>query len=150
MPSKIILIAAITADGYIAKDDKDDMAWSLDKALFKKQTSGYPIIMGSNTSRLLKAPLPDRENIIVHREDKPENIIKKIKTETCFVVGGGKTYTRFAPFCTHFYLSPHPLVFGSGISLFKNLEKSINLKLIKSIFANKEKQIYQNQYEVIL
>ena len=39
MPSKIILIAAITADGYIAKDDKDDMAWSLDKALFKKQTS---------------------------------------------------------------------------------------------------------------
>ena len=42
----VILIAAITADGYIARHSNEIVEWSLDLQLFKEQTMGFPIIMG--------------------------------------------------------------------------------------------------------
>ena len=44
----VILIAAITADGYIARHSNEIVEWSLDLQLFKEQTMGFPIIMGSD------------------------------------------------------------------------------------------------------
>ena len=49
----VILIAAITADGYIARHSNEIVNWSLDLHLFKKQTMGFPVIMGSNTKKTL-------------------------------------------------------------------------------------------------
>ena len=49
----VILIAAITADGYIARHSNEIVSWSLDLHLFKKQTMGFPVIMGSNTKKTL-------------------------------------------------------------------------------------------------
>ncbi len=42
----IILIAAITLDGYIARRNDEVISWSKDLKFFKKQTMGYPVIMG--------------------------------------------------------------------------------------------------------
>ena len=53
----VILIAAITADGYIARHSNEIVEWSLDLQLFKEQTMGFPIIMGSNTKKTLKTDL---------------------------------------------------------------------------------------------
>ena len=75
MPSKIILIAAVTIDGFIAKHSKEKTKWTQDLHLFKKQTRGHPIIMGSNTYNTLSNDLSDREVIIVQRDDNPEKII---------------------------------------------------------------------------
>ncbi len=47
---KVILIAAITVDGYIAHSHDEIISWSKDLKLFKEQTMGYPVIMGSNTT----------------------------------------------------------------------------------------------------
>ena len=67
MPSKIILIAAVTVDGFIARHSKEKTRRTQDLHLFKKQTMGYPIIMGSNTYHTLSNDLSGREVIIVHR-----------------------------------------------------------------------------------
>ena len=145
----IILIAAITIDGYIARRSDEVISWSKDLKLFKKQTMGYPVIMGSNTEKTLAVELEEREKIIVHRNDKPEEVLGELNTEKCFIIGGGMTYTKFAPFLTHMYITPHPIVFGKGIQLFPNLKEGLSLKFIRKITVNKTEGIFQFQYRVI-
>ena len=71
MPDRVILIAAVTVDGYIARHDLEITNWSQDLKLFKDQTMGYPVIMGSNTFKTLANELGGRENIVVSRKDNP-------------------------------------------------------------------------------
>jgi Dihydrofolate reductase len=49
MPAEVILIAATTIDGFIARHSLEVTSWSEDLQLFKEQTMGHPILMGSNT-----------------------------------------------------------------------------------------------------
>ena len=148
MPSKIILIAAVTIDGFIARHSKEKTKWTQDLHLFKKQTRGHPIIMGSNTYNTLSDDLSDREVIIVHRDDNPEKIINKITSDRCFIAGGGKTYSRFYSFLTHLYITPHPHIFGDGVSLFSEKVNESNLVFERLVEASKENGIYQYQYRV--
>ena len=74
----IILIAATTVDGYIARNNFEVTDWSQDLSLFKKQTMGFPIIMGSHTFKTLPKELHGRKPIIVHRNDDPKKIIENI------------------------------------------------------------------------
>jgi len=98
MPSEIILIAAITIDGFIARRNDEITNWTKDLPLFKKQTMGYPVIMGSNTYKTLSSELEGRSVIVVGRNDNPRSIIGEIKSDRCFIAGGGKTYSRFLSF----------------------------------------------------
>ena len=145
----VILIAAVTVDGYIARRSNEVISWSKDLKLFRKQTMGYPVIMGSNTEKTLAVELDGREKIIVHRNDKPEKILDKLNVEKCFIIGGGMTYTKFAPFLTHLYVTPHPIVFGKGIPLFPKLDRELALQFVKMIPVVKTEGIYQFQYKVI-
>ena len=143
MPSKIILIAAVTIDGFIARHSKEKTKWTQDLHLFKKQTRGHPIIMGSNTYNTLSNDLSEREVIIVHRDDNPEKIINKITSDRCFIAGGGKTYSRFYSFLTHLYITPHPHIFGDGVSLFSEKVNESNLIFERLVESSKENGIYQ-------
>ncbi len=145
----IILISAITADGYIARHSREVISWSRDLALFKKQTMGWPVIMGSNTLATLAVALKGRKKIVVHRDGDPLKILQNIHTKRCFVIGGGRTNTRFAPFLTHLYLTPHPVIFGGGIPLFPGLKSEVNLKLEKKIPVDRSRDIFQYQYVVV-
>ena len=145
----IILIAAITIDGYIARRSDEVISWSKDLKLFKKQTMGYPVIMGTNTEKTLAVELEGREKVIVHRNDEPEEILVELNAEKCFIIGGGMTYTKFGPYLTHMYITPHPIVFGKGIQLFSNLKEELALKFIKKITVDKTEGIFQFQYRVI-
>jgi len=146
---KIILIAAITIDGFIAKKSDEIITWSKDLKLFKQQTVGYPVIMGSNTEKTLGVELEGREKIVVHRNSNPKTILSEIETDKCFVIGGGMTNTKFSPYLTHLYLTPHPFIFGKGIKLFTNLKDDIRLELQKAVVANESEKIIQYQYKVI-
>lgn len=145
----IILIAATTLDGYIARRNDEVISWSKDLKLFKKQTMGYPVVMGFNTEKTLAVELKGREKIVVQRNDDPKKILDELKAEKCFIVGGGMTYSRFAPFLTHLYITPHPIVFGKGIKLFSNLKEGLSLKFVRKITVNKTEGIFQFQYSVI-
>ena len=148
MPSEIILIAAITIDGFIARRNDEITNWTEDLPLFKKQTMGYPLIMGSNTYKTISNELEGRSVIVVGRNDNPRSIIKEIKSDRCFIAGGGKTYSRFYPFLTHLYITPHPLIFGSGISLFSDTVNEKSLSFEKLLEVSKEEGIYQYQFKV--
>jgi len=148
MPKEVILIAAVTIDGFIARHNLEITSWSKDLPLFKKQTMGHPVIMGSNTHKTLFNELEGRETLIVHREDNPKKILNKILKPRCFIIGGGITYSRFAPFITHLYITPHPYVFGRGIKLFEKSINELELKFEKLITVDPQKGIYQYQYKV--
>lgn len=63
---EIIIIAAIAQNGVIGKDNK--MPWHIpaDFKHFKELTTGYPVIMGSNTFESLpNGALPKRKNIVL-------------------------------------------------------------------------------------
>ena len=148
MPSEIILIAAVTVDGFIARHSNEVTKWTKDLLLFKKQTMGFPVIMGSNTHRTLINELKGREVIVTHRDDNPKSILKNISSKKCFIAGGGKTYSRFYPFLTDLYITPHPYIFGSGISLFSDKIKESQLIFKKLVEVSKKSGILQYQYKI--
>ena len=143
----IILIAAVTADGFIARHSHETIDWSQDLHLFKEQTMGYPVIMGSNTYECMQNELIGRNIIIVHRKDNPKTVLGRLNSEKSFIAGGGRTNTLFAPYLTHLYLTPHPHVFGKGVPLFYEMEEELQLKLVyKHRVNNKMNQL---QYKVV-
>ena len=148
MPSEIILIAAVTIDGFIARHSSEITTWTKDLPLFNKQTMGFPVIMGSNTYKTLINELEGREVIVVHRDDNPKDILESISSKKCFVAGGGKTYSRFYPFLTDLFITPHPYVFGSGISLFSDAIKESQLIFKKLVEVSKKNGILQYQYKI--
>ena len=148
MPSEVILIAAVTIDGFIARHSNEITSWTKDLSLFKKQTMGHPVIMGSNTYKTLSNELSGRDVIVINRNHSPKNVIRNIKQERCFIAGGGKTYSKFYSFLTHLYITPHPYVFGKGISLFSDTIEESNLIFEKIITVSEKNGIFQYQYKI--
>ena len=148
---EIILTAAVTANGMIARDSSETVEWSADLPLFRKQTMGQTVVMGSATEKTLATELDGRSIIVMHREMKPETVLPEVLTDKCFIIGGAKTYSRFAPFLTHLYLTFHPLIFQSdAVPLFFDLKKELNLSFFKKVSVDKEREIYQYQYKVVV
>ena len=145
----IILIAAITQDGFIAHNSNEVITWSKDLALFKTQTMGCPVIMGSNTYNSIENELKGREIIVFHRNKKPINILNSLSSNKCFIAGGGKTNAYFAPYLSHIFLTPHPIVFGAGIKLFDGKINEKNLFLENTVTVNAKENIIQFQYKII-
>ncbi len=148
---KIILICATTLDGYIARHSNEITNWTKDLKLFKKQTTGYPVIMGSNTFKTLQNELTGRNVIVFHRNDNPYTIIKELKTtyKKIFIAGGGKTNERFMEYITDMYITPHPVMFGTGIKLFGNNKLKIKTRLTKSIEIHESEGLLQYQFKIV-
>ena len=148
---KIILICATTLDGYIARHSNEITNWTKDLKLFKKQTTGYPVIMGSNTFKTLQNELTGRNVIVFHRNDNPYTIIKELKTtyKRIFIAGGGKTNERFMEYITDMYITPHPVMFGTGIKLFGNNKIKIKTRLTKSIEIHESEGLLQYQFKIV-
>ena len=108
---EIILIVAVAKhNNGIGKDN--DLLWHLpaDMKFFRTQTTGYPVITGRKNYESIPEkfrPLPNRENIIVTRQDidypdafvcsSIESAIEKAKTfgkEKAFIIGGGQIYKQ--------------------------------------------------------
>jgi dihydrofolate reductase len=145
----VILTAAVTANGMIARHANETVNWSADLALFREQTMGHTVVMGSHTEATLATDLDGREVVIMHREMNPEDVLAQVRTESCFIIGGARTYSRFAPHLTHVYLTFHPFIFRSdAIPLFYHLDSEVDLTFEKRITVSKEEGIYQFQYKV--
>ena len=89
-----------------------------------------------------------REMIVINRDQKPESILSGLNEEICYIIGGGKTFSRFTKFYTHIYITPHPYIFGKGIRLFSDLINEISIQFLNIIEIDKKMGIYQYQYEV--
>jgi dihydrofolate reductase len=110
LSQEIIIIAAMSENRVIGKDNA--MPWSIkeDMAHFKKLTKGHPCVMGRKTWESLPVkPLPERLNVIVSNMMIPDNSLSKdVKifpslhsaVENCseyekiFIIGGETIYNQ--------------------------------------------------------
>ena len=116
------MIAAISQNGVIGKDN--DLVWNLpdDMRFFMKTTTGHPVIMGRKNYESLPEkfrPLPNRTNIVITRNENYtaegaevvhsiEDALKateKSAPKECFIIGGGEIYRIGLPYANRMYLT---------------------------------------------
>ena len=102
----ITIIAAISTNNALGKDN--DLIWYLpaDLKRFKKTTTGHHILMGRNTFESIGKPLPNRTTIIITRNESYfkygcliasslEEAIKLAKEDKqIFIIGGAQIYLK--------------------------------------------------------
>lgn len=135
---KVFIIAAQTVDGFIAKDEHHGAFWTSkeDKKRFVELTKkAGVVVMGSTTFKTLPRPLQERINIVYTRSNEeipgaittslpPLELISKLESEghkEVAICGGASIYDLFmhSGAVTHLYLTIEPLLFGQGVTLFK-------------------------------
>ncbi|MBI2542252.1 dihydrofolate reductase [Candidatus Woesearchaeota archaeon] len=150
---KLILFIASSLDGYIAGKN-GDISW-----LFTDQDYGYgkffasigTLIMGKKTFEVSLTfggwPYPGKKCYVFtrnkHKNDSrvdfannPVRLTKELLKghgKDIWLVGGSKIISILlnAGLIHEIRLYVHPIILGSGIPLFKNIDKKINMKLIK-------------------
>ncbi|MFQ6607846.1 MAG: dihydrofolate reductase [Fidelibacterota bacterium] len=146
---EVILIAAVTANGMIAHTSSEVVNWSRDLKLFREQTMGCTVIMGSRTAATLAEDLQGRKSVIMHRGMNPQEVLYSVEGSRCFIIGGASTYSLFAQYLTHVFLTIHPLIMRSdALPLFSYLEQDIELEFVKKVKVDGKSGIYQFQYKV--
>ena len=104
---KLIAMVAMTSERIIGKDG--GLPWHLPEDLktFKKYTSGHPIVMGRKTWDSIGKPLPNRQNIVltrdeawsaegaevIHSPDDLKNI--QLTQPDVYIIGGAQVYDLF-------------------------------------------------------
>ncbi|MFA6095391.1 MAG: dihydrofolate reductase family protein [Candidatus Paceibacterota bacterium] len=141
---KTFIIAAVTADGFIAEESSQistDWTSAADKAFFRDMTKKAGVmIMGSKTYETIGKPLPGRKTVVMSRtkkyegvettSDSPEAILARLEKEgfkEVAICGGASIYALFAErgLVDAIYLTVEPLFIGQGIPLFS---KPIHMK----------------------
>lgn len=142
---KVILIAAMTIDGKIARDEAHFVNWSSreDKKLFISISKRAGVlIMGHNTYKTLPAPLPGRLHIVLTSDlsdkvDRPgeveftnrapvdivEGLVARGYTEAA-LTGGAQINALFlkSNLVDEIWLTVEPLIFGVGLDLFRGVQ----------------------------
>jgi dihydrofolate reductase len=144
---KCFIIAAQSADGFIAKDSSHAAFWTSkeDKHRFIELTKqAGVVVMGSTTYKTLPRALKERRNIIYTRsnevfegaettQESPLELLTRLHAEghhQVAICGGSQIYTMFAKagLVEKIYLTIEPIIFGKGISLFSE-DLLLQLKL---------------------
>lgn len=151
---KLIAIVAMTDKRVIGKNN--DLPWRLpeDLKLFKRKTSGFPIIMGRKTFDSIGRPLPNRRNIVISRNEewnsngvevinKPEDLASLvIKSDKVFIIGGAQIYKMFLPLIDELWVSK---VHGEfeGDTFFPEFSTEFKEYTVEEEFAEFELRVYQ-------
>ena len=112
----IKLIVATDLSRGIGKANQ--LPWHLpeDLAHFKKLTTSHSIIMGRNTYDSIGRPLPNRQNIVITRNNdwykegvdvanSLDDALKQAKDTEIFIIGGGQIYQQALPHAQHLYIT---------------------------------------------
>jgi dihydrofolate reductase len=158
---KIILMAAVTLDGKIARHNSHFVDWSSreDKKLFF-QTSKRAgvIIVGNSTFKTFPSPLPGRLHVVFTRtlEGKqsvpgsieftnapPQQIVTDLESRgytEAVLTGGAQINALFlqAGLIDEIWLTVEPLIFGEGINLFLGSEFDLRAALLSVETLNEE------------
>ena len=149
--TKAFIIAAVTADGFIAKDDKhSSFGWNSkeDKKRFVELTKrAGVVVMGSKTYATLPGLLKERVNIVYSKsktfegaettQKNPHELLRELENrgfKEVAICGGSQIYALFmkAGVVDRLFLTIEPLLFGKGVSLF-NESLNQQLSLISAV-----------------
>ena len=152
---KTVLFIASSLDGYIAKNNGsvdwlpvncssgyDEFYKSIDTVIIGKKTYDQVLTFGAY-------PYKDKESYVLTRNDTQSNdeniqfvnnvekLTKNLLTSAgsnIWLVGGAEIITTFMNlgFIDEIILSIIPVVLGSGIPLFNNIQKETKFQLIKT------------------
>jgi len=141
------IIAALTLDGFIAKNSSHAADWTSkeDKRFFIERTKQAGVlVMGENTYETIGRPLPDRLTIVYSQKEydgvesttkNPKELLADLEKrgyKEVAIAGGATVYTMFMEqgLVDKLYLSFEPVVFGRGMSLFTK-DLTVNLELVR-------------------
>src|SRR3989344_4318500 len=144
---RTFIIAAMTADGFIARDAHHLASWTSkeDKQFFVKRTKkAGVVIMGANPFETFGKPLKDRLNIVYSRSKSYEGVevtqlqpkalledLEKRGYKEVAICGGSTIYTMFmkAKLVDTLYITVEPVLFGDGMGIFnETIEASLHLR----------------------
>jgi dihydrofolate reductase len=114
---KLALVAALSTNGVIGRDNQ--LPWRLpeDLAHFKRVTLNHPIVMGRKTFESIGRPLPKRRNIVVTRGEGAapagvevarslEAALDLVRDEdVVMVIGGGEIFRQTIDRAWRLYLT---------------------------------------------
>lgn len=119
MNPRLSLIAALSKNRVIGKDNK--LPWHIPEDLkrFQSLTSNHPIIMGRKTFESIGRVLPNRTNIVITRDpswghdgvlvshslEEALEIAKKHVSQEIFVIGGGQIFEQAIKKADKLYLT---------------------------------------------
>jgi len=152
---KAFIIAALTADGFIAKSSQHLTDWTSkeDKHFFMEKTKQAGVIVfGQNTFETIGRPLPGRHNVVYSRDrayegvqvtqKDPKALLEELESKgyrEVAICGGATIYTMFmeAGVVDKLYLSVEPVLFGQGLTLFnKEIDKKLDLVKVEKLGDN--------------
>lgn len=111
-PPRLALIAAVSRNGFIGRDNA--LPWNLPADLrhFKRRTMGKPVVMGRKTWDAIGRALPGRFNLVVTRSgnlqlagaesypsldqalDRAEAWARRYGVDEMMLIGGGELYAQ--------------------------------------------------------
>ena len=154
---KVFIIAALTADGFISRNPgHSPLQWRSqgDKQFFIARTKeAKVVVMGLNTAKTSKRPMPERQNIIYAKsreelphwqefegwevtQKDPAVLVQELSErgyDQVAICGGSTIYAMFmqAGVVNTLYLTVEPVLFGQGMNLF-NQEVDKRLTLVST------------------
>ncbi|MBI2484779.1 dihydrofolate reductase [Candidatus Uhrbacteria bacterium] len=150
---KVILLAAMSANGYIAeRADQSSLDWTSkeDTKFFVEKTKEIgALIMGRRTYETIGRPLPGRLTVVMSRTPadfpsqpdvlefttaEPTEILRKLEERgfsQVVIAGGASVYSAFLSLglVDELYLTIEPVLFGAGIPLAEGFAR-MNVELV--------------------
>ena len=156
----IIGIVAVDRNLAIGKGGKLPWHYSADMKFFKQTTLGNAVVMGRRTWATLKAPLPERQNIVLTRNgglEVPEvvtvmkdveSVVEFAKTVDphLFVIGGAKVYQAFMPHIDRWLVTEVPLsVEGADTFMPKNFLDGFEIYEVRQLDEGLRVKFYERR-----
>lgn len=150
---KLTAIVAMTSERIIGKDGT--LPWHLpeDLKLFRRYTTGNPIVMGRKTWDSIGRPLPNRQSIVLTRAPhwtaegahvihSPDELSElELMTPEVFIIGGAQIYTAFMPMLDEILIS-HVYENFPGDTQFPEFESTFTKVTVEEKFETFELRRY--------
>jgi dihydrofolate reductase len=156
----ISIIVATSKNNVIGV--KNQLPWHLpaDLKYFKSLTNGHSIIMGRKTYDSIGRPLPNRENIIITRDENfssddlivthsIEEAIQHCKNQAeVFIIGGDTIYKQTLSIATKLYITRVDTMIEDGDAFFPEITDVNWKKVSEAHFEKDEKNEFNYCFEV--
>ena len=146
------IIVAISDNNAIGRNN--ELLWhiSADLKFFKKQTLGWPVIMGRKTFESIGRALPGRANIVISRNfntGEEVEVVGSLKEafaiaestnlEKCFVMGGGQIYAQALEFADRLVVTHVHTVIDDADTFFPQIDQNVwNVVNRSEMFTDEE------------
>src|SRR5438552_14489383 len=158
----VVGIVAVDRNLAIGKNGKLPWHYSADMKFFKETTIGNTVVMGRRTWLTLRGPLPDRQNIVLSRDQNlaaNDSVIVVRDVESVldfagkqenhlFVIGGAKVYESFLPHIQRWLVTEVPLsVEGADTFMPSNFLDGFELYELRQLDESLRVKFYERRLQ---